>query len=260
MHLDENKNDTIGRYLNQQMTDSEVTDFETQLKSSPELAAEVQFWREYRVVVKHSTLFGQVAQIRAWSKEVDGSEPVNEYDQWFQDPPSFWKSWKGYVSGSIGIICLAFLSYFGINKIKNQNQAIQNREVVQIYSKPLPNFVTFEVGSDTTLKKMLNPYQSGDYATAIQIFENNPVIQADETGQLFAGISYLLTNQPEKTILWLNPLAARRSFFHQDKALYYAGLAEIQLGNIQKARLHFNQMPENAFFKTEANQILKKIN
>jgi hypothetical protein len=260
MRFDENTEQSIRCYLTQQMSASEIVDFEAQIEASPELAAKVQQWREFRVVVKHNHLFEKVAQLKQWSQEVGDDAPLNEYDLLFQDTPSFWKSWKGYMIGSISIICLAFLGYFGINKIKNQNQALQNREVAKSYSKPLPNFVTFEVGSDTTLKKMLNPYQSGDYATAIQIFENNPVIQADETGQLFAGISYLLTNQPEKTVLWLNPLTARRTFFHQDKAFYYAGLAEIQLGNIQKARFHFNQMPENAFFKTEANQILKKIN
>ncbi|MEN9612124.1 MAG: hypothetical protein RLZZ628_2938 [Bacteroidota bacterium] len=260
MRLDENKDNAIRCYLTQQMSATEVTDFEALMKSSPELTNEVQQWREFRVVVKHSNLLGQVALLKEWSKDVDGSEPLNEYDKLFQDTPiSFWKTWKGYMTGGLSTICLVSLTYFGGHWFAQKKYSTQIVETSKTYSKPLVNFVHFEAGSDSTLKKLLIPYESGDYAMAIQIFENNPVIKADKTGQLFAGISYLLNGDASKAAMVLTPLA-NASFFHEDKALFYLVLAQLRLGKTQEARSKLLRMPANAFFKTESDAILKQIN
>jgi tetratricopeptide (TPR) repeat protein len=256
MHLDENTQHSIRCYLTQQMSASEIVDFENQLKNSPALAAEVQQWREFRVVVKHTDLFQKATILKQWSASVDGSEPLNEYDLLFQNPPKpFWKTWKGFVIGGISLIGLVTLGYFGINKQMNLSKLTK---ISKHYAQPLPNFVDFAPNSDTTLKLLLNPYQLGDYSKAIQVFEQNPVLQTDKTAQLYIGVSYLLSDKPEKAVKWLQPLT-NAAFFHADKALFYLGLAQLRLGKGQEARYRFLQMPADARFKRVSDSILMDL-
>jgi hypothetical protein len=257
MRLNENTQHSIRCYLTQQMSASEIVDFENQMKASPELATEVQQWREFRVVVKHTDLFQKATLLKEWSASVDGSEPLNEYDSLFQDPPKpFWKTWKNYVIGGISLISFVTLGYLGISKPMNTSKLT---EISKHYSQPMPNFVGFAPNSDTTLKLLLNPYQSGDYATAIQVFEQNSILKTDKTAQLFIGVSYLLSDKPNKAVEYLQPLT-NPAFFHADKALFYLGLAQLRLGNVQDARSKFLQMPAGARFKVVSDSILMALN
>jgi tetratricopeptide (TPR) repeat protein len=239
------------------MSPSEVADFEVQMKNSPALAAEVQQWREFRVVVQHTDLFQKATILKEWSADVDGSETLNEYDSLFQDPPKpFWKTWIGSVVGGISLISLVTLGYLGIHKQMNISKLTK---ISKHYSYPLPNFVDFAPNSDTTLKQLLNPYQLGDYLKAIQVFEQNPVLQNDKTAQLYIGVSYLLSDKPAKAVEYLQPLT-NTAFFHTDKALFYLGLAQLRLGKVQEARYKFLQMPANARFKAVSDSILTALN
>ena len=56
MNLSDNL-ETIQRYLTHQMSAEERVSFEKLLKITPELAAEVQSLREWRIVAKHQDLF-----------------------------------------------------------------------------------------------------------------------------------------------------------------------------------------------------------
>ncbi len=257
MNFDENTEQSIRCYLTQQMSASEVADFEVQMKNSAELADKVQQWREFRVVVKHTDLFQKATILKEWSVGVDGNEPLNEYDSLFKDPPKpFWKTWKGYVISGISLMSLVTLGYVSINKPINVSKL---SNISKHYSQPLPNFVDFAPNSDTTLKRLLNPYQAGDYATAIQVFKQNPVLQTDKTAQLYIGVSFLLSNQPAKAVELLEPLT-HVAFFHADKALFYLGLAQLRLGKVQDARYKFLQMPADARFKAVSDSILIALN
>ena len=257
MNFDENTEQSIRCYLTQQMSASEATDFEVQMKSSAELADKVQQWREFRVVVKHTDLFQKATILKEWSADVDGSEPLNEYDSLFQDPPKpFWKTWKGYIIGGISWISLVTLGYVALTQPTNVSKLTK---ISKHYAQPLPNFVDFAPNSDTTLKLLLNPYQTGDYVTAIQVFEQNPILQTDKTAQLYIGISYLLSDKPTKAVEYLQPLT-KSAFFHADKALFYLGLAQLQLGKEPEARDKFLQMSGNARFKAASDSILSNLN
>jgi hypothetical protein len=256
MNFDENTEQSIRCYLTQQMSASEATDFEVQMKNSAELADKVQQWREFRVVVKHTDLFQKATILKEWSVGVDGSEPLNKYDSLFQDPPKpFWKTWKGYVIGGISWMGLVTFGYLVTHEPTNISKLTK---ISKHYAQPLPNFVDFAPNSDTTLKRLLNPYQSGDYVTAIQIFEQNPVLQTDKTAQLYMGVSYLLSDKPAKAVELLQPLT-NTAFFHNDKALFYLGLAQLRLGNLQEARYKFLRMPADARFKVVSDSIIMEL-
>jgi hypothetical protein len=57
----------------------------------------------------------------------------------------------------------------------------------------------------------------------------------------------------------LQPLT-NAGFFHADKALFYLGLAQLRLGNVQAARYKFLQMPAEARFKGVCDSILTALN
>jgi DNA-binding IclR family transcriptional regulator len=68
-------------------------------------------------------------------------------------------------------------------------------------------------------------------------------------------VSYLWSDKPEKAVALLQPLT-NAGFFHADKALFYLGLAQLRLGNVQDARYKFLQMPAEARFKVLSDSIL----
>jgi hypothetical protein len=258
MKVDEKTHEAIQRYLTQQMSPSEIAQFEQEMKDAPDIANEVREWREFRVVAKHSTLLERATLFDTWSKNIDGSEPLNEYDKLFESKsaaPSLWKKW---LLGSFSLVLLAGGAYLGHKWWQNKVFLQQSISISKVYTKPLVNFVVFAAGSDTSLKPMLRHYDAGEYAKAVQLFESKAILKADKTAQLYAGVSCLLNEQPKKAFLLLQPLTTH-SFFYANEALFYWGLAGLQLGKRTEVRQQWMQFPENSHFKTKIDDILKQL-
>jgi hypothetical protein len=258
MKFDEKTHEAIQRYLTQQMSIDEIAKFEQQMKDFPKLADEVREWREFRVVAKHATLLERATLFDTWSKDINGSEPLNEYDKLFESQAASPSNWKKELLGGLSMVLLTFGAYFGHQWWQKRAFLQQSISISKVYTKPLVNFVAFAVGSDTTLKPLLRHYDAGEYATVIQLFESNPVLKTDKTAQLYAGVSCLLNERPEKAVLLLKPLT-NHSFFHAKEALFYWGLAALRLGKHMEVRQEWAQFPENSLFKTKTDSILKQL-
>lgn len=259
MNFDEATYDTIRMYLTQQMSDSEKTAFEQQMLLYPDLSKEVRHWREFRVVAKHTPMLEQLTTWQSWGADIDGTEPVNEFDAFLesdiqQTPKTGWKSYRKWFWG--GLIVVVVIGV-GANWDKYQQYVDkkQNIEISIQFMRPLQNFVAFAQGSDTTLKTLLNRYDAGNYSESLKLFQNSSALQADKTAQLFAGVSALLNNQAAVAAQLLTPLCSP-DYVHSEKALYYLGLAELRLEQPHLARQKWLRLTENAFFKASADSLL----
>jgi hypothetical protein len=250
MNFDETTEDNIRQYLNQQMSDEARVAFEQQLQEQPELAVEVRHWREFRVVAQHRALLKEVAQWKAWGKEVDGSEPLNdEYLKLLNPKRNWWQRWRNWYLGTSSALLVIGMGYWGW-------QRYELKSISKRFMQPMPNFVAFAIGSDTTLLPLLRVYDSGRYDLVVRLFDSNIVLHEDETAKLYAGVSALLDEQYLKAIDLLAPLTGK-GFYHSDKALYYMSLAELRMGKKPEARQIWLQLSANTHFKVKVDSLLQ---
>jgi hypothetical protein len=255
MNFDETTHEAIRMYLTEQLSETATEDFEKKLLTNPDLAAEVRQWRAFRVVAKHDALLEQLSIWQNWGTAIDGTEPLNEYDAFLEPQVSKWQILRKWIWGGISLVVVISISVGGYQYQQKTTTQEHYTQISKQYTRSLPNFVAFAQGSDTTLKVLLRGYDAGDYGKVVQIFEKMPTLHSDKTAQLFAGVSALLDNQPQKCIELLTPLTAIQ-FQHADKALYYIGLAELRLGKLREARQRWLQLSPTASFKSNADSLL----
>ena len=267
MNLDDKIQEAIQRYLTGQMTDAERVDFDKQIAESPEIAAEVRTWREFRVIAKNKEFFHVAASLDKWMDEIGDNPPPNEFDKYFADAPtpplSFWQKPTGrwILRGGI-LVLVALAAFFGYRTVQDNKKAEERSRLARIadsYTKPLENFVGFAPNNTSPFVQMLKFYDQKQYNEAAQFYEATPSIQSDQTVQLYAAVCYLLTDKTQKAADILRGLN-KAQFIHRNIARRYLALALLKLGNADDAIPILEALKADARFGKEAEEILRKMN
>ena len=249
----------IQAYLSGKLEGKNLTAFEQQLKNDPSFAEEVAFQKSLHTVFLNEDLMATHALL----KNLGQTNPVQPD---FNDLPipalrttsTRWIGGVGIVLVIVGIF--AFFRWQSVeqNKEKEKNQAI----AVQFLAKatPFSNHVGFSEQNNNPFAVAMRQYDSATkYADAAANLKKYLKDNTDNTAQLYLGVCYLYTMQPDSAILQLQPLTSVTEDFVAQSARWHLGLAYLQNGNAKAARPLLQSGLTNEEFKEQAELLLNTL-
>lgn len=225
----------IDRYLLNQLTISEQTDFEQTMEADTILKKRVQ---EHKQLIKATQLTGLMetkAQIRAVTK-----------------------SWARYVPD---------LAVSVQEKMQHTKQSIMAtaEEIVALVNQFFrPYAVSFRntLSDNPTLEEnAFNFYNKKDYEQALALLKQLP--DTNKEAQLMIGNALLIMQQQEAALGHFKQLIEEKPIGYVSEAHWYAGLALLQLNRKDEAKEHFQKISADEYagkkIKKKAHEILEQL-
>lgn len=240
------ENETIKKYLANQLTPTERNAFEREMENDEFLKESVEgFEMQNMDNIKFAAIEHELNQhIDSKVKQTKKGKVI------------FMNVYKLAAAACIiGILSITTYRVFLTKKSVNEEQIYAN------YFKPLTNVDATVRGenknSDAT--KAATAYENEDYFEAVNIYQklvdNNP---KNVKNNLFLGISYLATNQSKKAIDVLETITQSEEY-HFD-IQWYLALAYIKNKELQNAQTTLSNLTkEENYYQKESQEILDKI-
>lgn len=137
-------------------------------------------------------------------------------------------------------------------------------EVFSEYFHPDPR-ADLSLGSTDADKIYLQAskdYRKEKYTEAISGFKSYLELTGSEENAIyFLGISFLATSQTDSALARLDELRLNNMNTYQKDIVWYIGLAKVQAGDFEEARIIFNQIKEDPFsiYAKKAKEILDDL-
>jgi predicted Zn-dependent protease len=240
-------NETIKKYLTNQLSPIERNAFEQEMENDPFLKESVEGFEMFDEQLTMNNLNTIESSL---NNKIDAK--INQT----KNGKIILMNAIKFVAAACVIGIFSFMMYrsFFSNKLDEQT-------IYASYFKPLTNTdATVRGENDSTEEaKAAQAYEKEDYFEAVNFYQklvaNNP---DNVKNNLFLGISFMATNQPKKAIDILNKITTSEEF-HFD-IQWYLGLAYIKNKEIQNAQSVFaNLSKEDNYYQKEASEILEKL-
>ena len=249
----------IQRFLDKQMTDQEINDFEQELKNNPELYDELLLHNDVDSAIKD--LIGENMFLKnlelAHQSYMESIEKERSYKTpIFNINPKYLIR---YAAAAIVLIVLSVGVYYMISPKTNTADKLY-----------LSYYTPYEVagtnrsgneGEESLQMKAMQKFEQKDYASAIKIFEE---IKTNGTASLssnfYKGIAYLEMNKPNEAIKSLQIVINNENNELIADAEWYLGLAYLKANDIANAKKQFKRVSEKySYYKNKADEIINKI-
>ena len=240
------QNETIKKYLANQLTPTERNAFEQEMENDAFLKESVE---GFEMLTDDDTKFTTIHT--ELNKQID-DKVINSK----KGKVIFMNVYKLAAAACIiGVLSITTYRIFFAKKSVNEEQ------IYASYFKPLTNIDATVRGEndDSDEKKAANAYENEDYFEALNIYQklvsNNP---KNVKNNLFLGISYLATNQSKKAIDVLQTITQSEEY-HFD-IQWYLALAYIKNKEIQNAQATLSNLTkEENYYQKEAQEIIEKL-
>ena len=168
------------------------------------------------------------------------------------------------VAASVSIIFISYLTFFSDDFGQSKNELASNLEYVNEYLTPPINFFKQSTRGKSIEDKLSDAmllYDNQKYLQATFLFDE--IITPETTNVdilFFSGVSYVLSNQPEKAMTMFQKTEKMENPYNQE-ILWYKCLIYIDIDEKAKAIELLQQIIHSeSKFKNDAVKILKKIN
>ena len=202
--MEENLNDIelIESYLSNQLDSQESTDFEQRLTDD---RAFKELFEARNILIKELKVDAFKDDLSAYMKS---KQPVKQFRL-----SQYW------ISGiAASLILVSFIVYL----------LMPGENLFESHFQPYPN--TISSRADGNQSEAMYHYSVGNYAEAIQLFENQEVIKEKE--KLYLGISYLAIDKVDKAIsIFTTQLSSERAPY----ARWYLALCILKKEDHEKA-------------------------
>jgi len=240
--------DWIDAYLLEQLSESQVLEFEEALKSDADLRNKVDEYRAVKEGVEDSGREELKERLKALEGLVSLETKVSKRT-------AVWYSSR--IAAVIILLILPF--YFILSDVSD----LDSEEVFASHFKPYPVLANGTVrgeAADDPLADGLRAYENGDYELSIITLENT-LKQADSSniGNFYLALSYLANEDAGEAIHLLQGLAEDRDFNLYEQAKWYIGLAFLKNNQPEEARNTFQSLYKNTSdpsLKRKAERIL----
>lgn len=237
----------IEKYVKDELEGAELTAFEDKLSQDKDLVVEVDFYKQVAEVTMLKGLFEEAESELTSEKKETIIAPKKE--------AKVFSLSRKVLSLAASFLVLVFAGWWvlspGINTSSEEYLALAN-----------DNFVHYPAQAsrgEADNPSLYDTYKNKEYKLAAVELEQYATTNKDATAQLYAAISYLTLNQPQKAAKLLSSVEGIESL--DNRKYYYLGLAQLQLGEKEKAITAFKQVNDiDAFLYKKATSILETLN
>jgi tetratricopeptide (TPR) repeat protein len=233
----------IERYINHEMNDGELWEFQRNLKNDPQLAEEL--W-----LVQAMGVVSNSAQNLSLMNLMDNIRQEEEKKQKFM---VFSKRSLAYAASLLVLIAAGVALWFYSNKSVNE-------KVFLAYYHPEP--VSFAVrsatlGSDQPVKIGLELFDQGEYAMAIGYFSQSP---ANPMGRLYSGLALMEMGEYTKAIAHFKTILQQENNLFTDQAAWYLSLCYLRTNKQKDLEATLQEIASShSIYKTKAKKLMHEL-
>ena len=253
------KNDRhiIQKYLDEELSEKEMIQFEQDLEANPDLLADLNLFQEVDEAIADT----DVLDFRAQLSDLRNKNHRSDTGKYF---PRFTRPWHYAASAAI-----ALLVAIGLATILGR--PLSNKDLFKKYMKPYELVLTNRTqeansSKDAAREELLMQqaskfYLMEDYEQAIFYYEKVLELNSGKMdASLYSGIAYMETEQYNEAGLKFNRVIEHHDNMFFEKAEWYLGLCYLATNEDDRARRQFARIASsNSFYKEEALKILRKM-
>ena len=225
--------DLFDRYIDQHLSDTEVSQFEEMLQKDPALK---ESFEQHLMIRKRIELEGMHTKLNDWHDELCSQVSSK------QEPPGKRKNrlWWGLIA-LIGMILLFFL----MRGMTNQVTETTPDEIYAAYYYPDPGLpISMGESTDQIFTKGMQAYKRGDYKQALDYWSavNDPGNLQDVL-DYYMGSTYLAMGNIDIGLVYFNKVPEGSDYFL--KSQWYSLLVSIKLEDWETSRTVNNALLES---------------
>jgi tetratricopeptide (TPR) repeat protein len=264
--------ETIDRYLNGRMDETEQADFENQMHRNPEWQAEVEAQRKLLIGLHNLGTEGQRQQLRQTQKVLEEVRATTEVafeqkatrDQFkrTQVLKRLLSSYAGKITMAALVLVLTGIGSFYFLALNQPSPA----ELYHSYYETPPNTLALDMrgngkSQNESLKKIFDPYETGNYSQALNAANGFLAKNPDrQEVRFYRGIIHLELEQHRKA---LSDLSAATSLKGKTgrKAQWYLALAYLAQMQPEKAETVLKKLANQppAEYQRKAKKLLSQL-
>jgi len=248
--MDKNKH-LVSRYLDGELSPSELSRFEEALIKDPELQEELDLYRDVDVALEDTDVLDLRAQLDELHEELSPQLEKASRSKTTK------RVLRYAVAASVAVIIS--LGTYGLFFKK-----VSNNKIVSQFYKPYDvTLVNRSANEDVSnvLSEALYMYETQKYEEAIALF--NKVLEVNPgmiASNLYAGISYFELQEYKNADASLTKIIEHNDNLYIEQAQWYLGFCYLMMNEKEKAKLQFKKLEKSeGYYSDEAEKILKRI-
>jgi len=242
---------SIEKYFDGEMSEKELTEFDSEMKSNKQLKAEVDLQKEINDSLNDKQIFELRNNLEEIHKEAGTAHGINENNEPVVHE-MFLKKIQ-LAAAVIIVLIIASSAFYFLN-----NRTMSNEALYGIYYEPAKTVLVVRSANsnEVDLRQALQKYNHKDYNGAIEVFEKDNSIMA----KFYLALSYMETNRVADAVNLLNSIIDDNDNLFVDQAEWYLGLCYLKLNETEKALIQFSKISQsNSTYKIKSEEILKNI-
>ncbi len=248
------RTEEIDKYINNELSDSGLQSFETELLNNPDLAEEVKLHNELDLALSETDIINLRAKLG-----VIGKESIENKNKELSYYARFKKSRILRTS-----IAAALALLLGITGVMNYNRSFSDAELYDQYFTAYNAVDVFRSGNaevDGKVNLALKYFNENNYDTALSLFnEILSVNQDDPVGNFYTGMAYQETEKYDKAIDSYQKVVELKNNLFVEQAEWYIGLCYLQTDEKKKASDAFKRIVEaKGYYSQKAEAILQEM-
>lgn len=248
--MDEMNFDRIENFLDGDLTESQLKEFESELLDDSDLQMNLDLHKE----VNEAIMEQDVMDLRSKLEAIE--TPLN---------PTKKRKLKFLTKWNLTAASLTLVIGFGsLMYIMNKQSTYSNDQVFSNYYKPY-NVVTNTRSSDIIIDNLLvtalKSYETKDFRTALTLFKK--ILDKDSTNitsNFYSGISNIEINKYSQANKNFTRVVKYKNNLFIEQSEWYLGFCYLKTNEKDKALKQFQAIAQgNSFYKTKAQEILNKL-
>lgn len=249
--MNEKDFDRIENYLDDQLNENEILDFEKDLMNDLDLEMELNLHSE----INEAIMEEDVMELRAKLEVIDiPTTPAEKRKVKFQG--------KSRIAAASMILLIGLASMYFIFG----NKTYTNEEIFMTYYKPYSTVGMTRSSSDAdnadrVLEQALQSYDSQNYRAALSLFQT--ILDKDSTNltsNFYSGVSNIQIQEYLKANKNFAKVLEHKNNLFIEQSEWYLGICYLMTNEREKAIETYSAIAKgNSFYRTRAKEILNKL-
>ncbi len=242
----------IDGYLNDELDESALAQFEDELINNLGLAADISFQREVDRAISEEDVMALRAKLGQISRE-----EKNRISQKLGILPPKRKNLVWYAAASVVVLLVVFTSMM-------RNKAYSDEQLYASYYQPYKsgkNISRSAVTSSNALNSALLELDRGNYPGALKWLESAAVTEKNGYSvNFFSGIAFQELGEYHKAISSFSEVVREGDNLLVEQSEWYIGLCYLRIEERQKAITQFRSISAGkGFYREQSNKLLRQL-